>query len=353
MPSGQHLVSVRKELYAPVENELVTVEDGKATKTQFELGKDFGTLAVETTPAGASVLVDGTDRGAAPLTLRLAPGNYAVRLEKDGYRPRDFNVTLARLQELTIAGAQATLEQKLGTLTVYADPPTPDAKVFLDGVEKGTAPLTIENVPAGEREVKIEAGEFGGAALARVEDRQANSITVELRNQGTWTDPTTDLTWQVSPPEANMSVDEAISYCANLELGGYRDWRLPTISELRSLIRGCPNTEENLKKKDGFDRSHMNRILGISDGTCGITDSCLREDRCSNKGCAGCPGARGPGPGGVHWPPELSGKCCWYQSSSKKEGVNYSFSWLVHFGKASVADNITIFEKSRARCVRR
>lgn len=54
----------------------------------------------------------------------------------------------------------------------------------------------------------------------------------------------------------------AIEYCENL--GG----RLPTVSELRALVKNCPATETG--------------------GECGVTDSCLSEDDCRNYACDGC-----------------------------------------------------------------
>ncbi len=44
------------------------------------------------------------------------------------------------------------------------------------------------------------------------------------------------LTWQKEPPESPMTWEEAIEYCKNLRLDGYTDWRLPTITELKSLV---------------------------------------------------------------------------------------------------------------------
>jgi hypothetical protein len=52
---------------------------------------------------------------------------------------------------------------------------------------------------------------------------------------GTVTDTSTGLTWQQATPDNSMTWGEAMSYCTTLNLGNYKDWRLPTIKELRSL----------------------------------------------------------------------------------------------------------------------
>ena len=51
---------------------------------------------------------------------------------------------------------------------------------------------------------------------------------------GTVTDTETGLMWQQD--EAYMNWESALSYCENLELAGYNDWRLPNINELQSLV---------------------------------------------------------------------------------------------------------------------
>lgn len=62
-------------------------------------------------------------------------------------------------------------------------------------------------------------------------------------DNGTVTDSTTGLEWQQATMDTNgdgsgdtMTWEEALNACETLSLGGYNDWRLPNINELRSLI---------------------------------------------------------------------------------------------------------------------
>jgi len=49
-------------------------------------------------------------------------------------------------------------------------------------------------------------------------------------------DSVTKLEWQDDNITDTMEWQEAIEYCESLELGGYDDWRLPNINELKTII---------------------------------------------------------------------------------------------------------------------
>ena len=144
-----------------------------------------------------------------------------------------------------------------------------------------------------------------------VEDIQPEDVEAEPTG-GTWTDPGSGLTWQNPRAESTMPWQDAMDYCENLTLDGHGDWRLPTISELRSLIRGCPATQTG--------------------GSCGVDDVCLSASCWSD--CTGCLIDGGPDEG-CYWPVEVNGGCFYYWSSSSCEDY-VSRAWHVSFHNGSV-----------------
>lgn len=156
---------------------------------------------------------------------------------------------------------------------------------------------------------------------------------------GGWLDPVTSLCWQDPAYEEFWRWDDALAYCAALARPGYglSSWRLPTIDELRSLIRGCPKTETR--------------------GACNATGGCadLDYDECWNPSCDGCSHSGGPGVGGAYWPAalEYSGQYdLYYLSSSTVLLGGTPRPWIVHFDLGSVFAELSWGGPRRVRCVR-
>lgn len=149
-------------------------------------------------------------------------------------------------------------------------------------------------------------------------------------------DAATGLMWQ-SYPDLECEWEAAIAYCHDLTLEGYGDWRLPTISELRSFIRGCKAT--------------------MTGGACGVTDECLSSE-CAED-CVECEELKGPGPDGCYWDAKLGGPCewhfgnwTWWNWSSSSHTLMNDCAWGVFFGTGLVDYSSKDYNTHHARCVR-
>ncbi len=157
--------------------------------------------------------------------------------------------------------------------------------------------------------------------------------------QGGLLDPETGLCWQDPFSETLMPWQDLISYCENLELGGFTDWYLPNIDELRTLIRGCSFTEP--------------------DGECGAQEGFqpLYWEEEWETFCLGCASLQGPGENGCYWDVGLGGACegkmffasSGYTDEPTPNPDEWEAGMVVRFDLAGVAGE----GSSRyARCVR-
>jgi len=179
MPSGKHLVTVKLDLYDPVE-ELVEINDEATTSKSYSLKENFGNLSVASDPAGAMVLINDKESGTTPADFKLSPGSYKLRINKEGYHAREFDLAIARGQKASITPVQAKLEMITGTINVFAEPPEPGAKVYLDGLEKGTAPLTLENVPVGKRTIKVKGAKAENSQTMDLKSDENKTVKVDI-----------------------------------------------------------------------------------------------------------------------------------------------------------------------------
>jgi hypothetical protein len=128
-----------------------------------------GTLVVRSNPAGVQVFIDGVERGVTPARLSLAPGAHILELRGKGV-PRVIPLTVTSgaevSQYLEFAETPAT-----GQLAIQSEPA--GAKVFVDGTERGVAPLTVADLQPGEHTVVLEAA---GASAKHVVVVQAGVI---------------------------------------------------------------------------------------------------------------------------------------------------------------------------------
>jgi TonB family protein len=113
---GRHKVRVTVDGYAPAELSLDMTAGTPPPRLRFVLEPVTVRLSVTSQPEGATVRVDGTSIGVAPIAAAtVPPGNHEVRIEKAGFVPYVHNIegSAGEVVEVTarltpVAAGQAT-----------------------------------------------------------------------------------------------------------------------------------------------------------------------------------------------------------------------------------------------------
>ncbi|AWR85947.1 PEGA domain-containing protein [Meiothermus taiwanensis] len=115
-----------------------------------------GTLSVNSSPAGAQVLVEGRVVGSTPLNLVLRPGRVDIELRLGGYQ--NFRTTAQiRPGETTAVNANLVPVVQNGLLQINSNPP--GAQVLLNGRVVGNTPLNL-TVPPGRYDLELRLGGY-------------------------------------------------------------------------------------------------------------------------------------------------------------------------------------------------
>ncbi len=139
------------------------------------------------------------------------------------------------------------------------------------------------------------------------------------------------LMWQKGNSDV-ITQYAAITYCENLGLNGWYDWRLPTISELRMIIEGCFYTSY---PENNYD--------------CEVNDTCLSQS-CGDGTC-NCATGLGPDEDGLYCEPGVWDNCNLQLWSSSLVYDHDPYAWVVYYNRAW-AREWNRNQTSSARCVR-
>ncbi|MBW1671647.1 MAG: PEGA domain-containing protein [Deltaproteobacteria bacterium] len=277
---GKHIISVSKIGYHGFEQS-IKMRFGKTQNIYIELTPDVhlknlcGGLMVKSSPVGATVFLDGKEKGVTPLYLEnVEKGLHIVKVAKNCFSVVEKKVDITASKKIDI---DIKLESLCGSLVVKS---TPDgAIVFVDGKEKGVTPLNLDNLRKGNLSVKlIKEGFETESKIITVKPSEKSNFSVKLRQpiassdgrfvdhrNGTVTDTKTGLMWTREDSYVHLGKylnwEQSGSYVNKLSTGGYDDWRLPKIAELKKIYE----IEKSNTDKDG-DIIHIDPIFS-SGGT--------------------------------------------------------------------------------------
>lgn len=152
LPSGQtHVFELALNGYQT--RRIDVVLEGRTPLVREEsLVLDSGTVDCTTDPPGATVLVNGIERGKTPLALTHIPkGLAAITVKLAGYRDETRELRLTPGDRQTLA---LTLKALPARLNVVSSPE--QARVFLDDDYQGKTPVTISSITPGTHKLRVE-----------------------------------------------------------------------------------------------------------------------------------------------------------------------------------------------------
>jgi serine/threonine protein kinase len=136
----------------------------------------MGTLDVQSNPPGVQIIIDGVDRGMTPARLSVKAGSHILELRGRGV-PRVIPFTVSAgsqvSQYLEFADTPAT-----GQLQVQSQPS--GAKVLVDGVDRGVAPLTVTDLTPGDHEVVLQSGSGAVKQIVTLQAGGSASLVVPM-----------------------------------------------------------------------------------------------------------------------------------------------------------------------------
>jgi len=194
--------------------------------------KSYGSIAINSSPQGASVILDGDDLGVTPLTKSgIESGDHTLLIHKDGYVDNVQGITIPVGRSLPVT---AKLVMMSGNLLIKSDPV--GAWITFDGKARGEATrsgLSLKMLKVGRYKVKAELDHYYPTEqTVEVDFNLTKPITLTLKPKPG------SIYASSTPPGAEIIIDgkasgvktpgkvtdvEAKDHTVVLRLSGYRD----------------------------------------------------------------------------------------------------------------------------------
>ena len=150
LAAGTHQLKVAKEGFHPYVSEIV-LEEETPLEIEVDLKPILTSLKVTSEPPGASVTVDGKDKGKTPLTVKeVAFGQHEVAVRLGGHEKFLKTVDVNSDKALEVS---AKLVELPGAITITSVPQ--GAKLKVNGEVKGNTPTTVNGLDAGEYTITL------------------------------------------------------------------------------------------------------------------------------------------------------------------------------------------------------
>ncbi|NKB70763.1 MAG: PEGA domain-containing protein [Candidatus Latescibacteria bacterium] len=160
LPGSYSLITSKADFADQTQKVEITPDNNQ--HINFDLATTIGTLTLDSTPAGATVLLDGTSQGVTPLQLeRLPAGPHRLQLQLAQHTPVDTTVVVIAGQATPLV---RTLTLSPAQLHIRSQPP--GATLYINGDSLGLTPLNLA-LPPGDYRLQLHKEGYDSHAEER------------------------------------------------------------------------------------------------------------------------------------------------------------------------------------------
>ena len=227
--AGAHELKLLAERYLPYRQEVDITGMEVAQTFSAELEPAWANIAISSVPVGATIFVDGEERGKTPALLEILQGEHQVELQMPRFQPWQQTLSVSagvhqNLEPITLLPADGMLE-------LSSQPG--GANVTVDGEFRGRTPITLSLDPDGEHRVAVfKPGYERAVRNIALAAEEVQELTLRLKPR------LGEVQVRVLPRDAEVFVDgrpvgqgtqilklPAFEQTLEVKLEGYRSYR--------------------------------------------------------------------------------------------------------------------------------
>ena len=233
---------------------------GKSLNLEARMDRVVGRVELRGSPSGAQTQIDlpeGPLRGNLPGDWVVPPGQYSVRVSREGYVAQEQRILVKAGETSEL---QIDLVRRTGSLLVQSD--EKDALIRIDGQAVGFTPAVIDKLPIGSHRVTVQQAGF------HLFDRQVEVVADKQAVLDVQLDVAEDVAAASRLVESARDAPASVSLIGRREISamGYMDL-YDAVQGTRGVFASNDLTYKNVGLR-GFSPfgQYGNRLLVLMDG---------------------------------------------------------------------------------------
>ena len=209
VPAGKHQLTVTSERFLPLTTDIVIEGKEQHQTLPITLSPAWAQISFSSTPAGVNVFNKGQQLGVTPFSAEILHGEHQLSYNKAGYKETQRELKVSPGEDSVLKSV--TLFKLMGKLSVTSIPV--GVSVTFGDKYLGTTPLTMSVKADSRQDLLLFKDGYQAQTSALM---VPSGATVNKQYQ--LTPIVGDISFQVSPPDALLYIDNRLMGRANQQM---------------------------------------------------------------------------------------------------------------------------------------